>query len=151
MWLCTPTKPRQFAYNFVIFSFFKTNHSRIARRHIFDGLVGVHNHIGFFTGEWKVLCCKDLCGSKKNLWGFPGGTSDKEPSWQCRRLAFDPWVGNIPWRRKWQPTPVFLPGESHGRRSLVGYSSRGRKESDMTERLHSLHSKEGKCLQIRQF
>ena len=42
----------------------------------------------------------------------------------------------IPWRRKWQPTPVFLPGESHGQRSLVGYSPQGRKESDMTERLH---------------
>ena len=41
-----------------------------------------------------------------------------------------------PWRRKWQPTPVFLPGESHGQRSLVGYSPRGRKESDTTERLH---------------
>ena len=41
-----------------------------------------------------------------------------------------------PWRRKWQPTPVFLPGESHGQRSLVGYSPRDRKESDTTERLH---------------
>ena len=41
-----------------------------------------------------------------------------------------------PWRRKWQPTPVFLSGESHGRRSLVGYSPRGRKESDTTEQLH---------------
>ena len=50
--------------------------------------------------------------------------------------GFDPWVWKIPWRRKWQPTPVFLPGESHGQRSLVGYSPRGRKESDMTERLH---------------
>ena len=48
------------------------------------------------------------------------------------------------WRRKWQPTPVFLPGESHGQRSLVGYSPRGRKESDTTEWLHftSLHSLE---------
>ena len=55
---------------------------------------------------------------------------------QCRRPGFDPWVGKIPWRRKWQPTPVFLPGESHGRRSLVGYSPRDRKESDTTERLH---------------
>ena len=44
------------------------------------------------------------------------------------------------WRRKWQPTPVFLPGESHGRRSLVGHSPRGRKESDTTERLHFTHS-----------
>ena len=47
---------------------------------------------------------------------------------------FDPWVGKMPGRRKWQPTPVSLPGESHGHRSLVGYSPRGRKESDMTER-----------------
>ena len=53
-----------------------------------------------------------------------------------RETRFNPWVGKIPWRRKWQPTPVFLPGESHGQRSLVGYSPQGRKESDMTERLH---------------
>ena len=39
-----------------------------------------------------------------------------------RRWGFDPWVGKIPWRRAWQPTPVFLPGESHGERSLAGYS-----------------------------
>ena len=48
---------------------------------------------------------------------------------------FDPWVGKIPWRREWQPTPVFLPGEFHGQRSLAGYSPWGCKESDMTERL----------------
>ena len=54
---------------------------------------------------------------------------------QCRKPGFDPWVGKIPWRRGWLPTPVFLPGESHGQRSLVGYSPWGRKESDMTERL----------------
>ena len=51
--------------------------------------------------------------------------SGKEPTCQCRRrkrLEFDPWVGKIPWRRAWQPTPVCLPGESHGRRSLEGYS-----------------------------
>jgi len=41
---------------------------------------------------------------------------------QCRRRGFDPWVGKLPWRRGWQPTPVFLPGESHGQRSLAGYS-----------------------------
>ena len=45
-------------------------------------------------------------------------------------------LSGFEWRRKWQPTPVFLPGESHGWRSLVGYSPRGRKESDMTERLN---------------
>ena len=47
--------------------------------------------------------------------------------------------GKIPWRRKWQPTPVFLPGESHGQRSLAGYSPWGRKESDPTEQLNHLH------------
>ena len=53
--------------------------------------------------------------------------------WETR---FDPWVRKIPWRRKWQPTAVFLPGKSHGLRFLVGYSPWGRKESDTTERLH---------------
>ena len=51
----------------------------------------------------------------------------------ARVIWFDPWVGKIPWGRKWQPTPVFLPGESHGQRSLVGSSPSGHKESDMTE------------------
>ena len=46
---------------------------------------------------------------------------------------FDSWVGKIPWRRKWHPTPVFLPGESRGQRSLPGYSPGGHKGSDMTE------------------
>ena len=44
---------------------------------------------------------------------------------RCRRSGFDPWVGNTPWRRPWQPTPVFLPGESHGQRSLSAYSPQG--------------------------
>ena len=48
---------------------------------------------------------------------FPGGSDGKV----SRRPRFDPWVRKIPWRRKWQPTPVFLPGKSHGWRSLVGY------------------------------
>ena len=55
---------------------------------------------------------------------------------QCGRPGFHPWVGKISWRRKWQSTPVLLPGKSHGQRSLVGYSPWGRKELDMTERLH---------------
>ena len=55
---------------------------------------------------------------------------------KCWRSGFDPWVQKIPWRRKWQPTPVPLLGESHGWRSLVGYSPWGHKESDTTERLH---------------
>ena len=48
-------------------------------------------------------------------------------------LGFDPWVRKIPWRRAWQPTLVFLPRESHGQRSLVGYSPWDQKESDTTE------------------
>ena len=50
-----------------------------------------------------------------------------------KRHRFDPWVRKIPWKRAWQPTPVFFPGESHRERSLVGYSPSGCKESDMTE------------------
>ena len=50
-----------------------------------------------------------------------------------KRHRFDPWIRKIPWRRAWQPTPVFLPGESHGQKSLAGYSPWGHKELDMTE------------------
>ena len=61
---------------------------------------------------------------------FPGDTSGKEPACQCRRHKrhrFDPWVEKIPWRKAWQPSPVFLSGEPHGQRSLEGYSPWGRK------------------------
>ena len=53
--------------------------------------------------------------------------SGKESACKCRRHGFNPWVEEIPWRRKWQPTPVLLPGKSHRQRSLVGYSPWGRK------------------------
>ena len=69
-------------------------------------------------------------------WGFLGGASGKGSICQCRRhkrYGFDPWVGKIPWRRKWQATPVFLPGKPHGQSSLVGYSPWGCKESDRAE------------------
>ena len=68
-----------------------------------------------------------------------GGASGKKSACQCRRRKrhrFDPWIGKIPWRKKWQTTPVLLPGKSHGQRSLVGYSLWGCKESDTTEQLH---------------
>ena len=55
---------------------------------------------------------------------------------QCGRPRFNPWVRKISWRRKWKPTPVFLPGKSHGWRSLVGYNPWSCKVSDTTERLH---------------
>ena len=58
---------------------------------------------------------------------LPWWLGGKEFACQCRRLGVDPWVRKIPWRRKWQLTPVFLPGKPHGQRSLVGYSPWGRK------------------------
>ena len=68
--------------------------------------------------------------------GFPGGSGGKESACNVGDLGSIPGWGKIPWRRKWQPTPVFLPGESHGQRGLVGYSPRGHKELDTTEQLH---------------
>ena len=64
-----------------------------------------------------VYVCVCIC-----MYGFPWWLSGKEFTYQCRRHAFNPWVRKIPWRRKWQPTPVFLPGKSHGQRSLAGCS-----------------------------
>ena len=72
--------------------------------------------------------------------GLPRWHSCKESACQCRRhkgFGFNPWVEKIPWSSKWHPTPVFLPGKSHGQRSLVGYCPWGHKESDMTERLNT--------------
>ena len=94
-----------------------------------------------------------------------GGSVSKELACQCRRhkrCGFDPWVQKILWRRKWQPTPVFLPGKFHGQRSLAGCRPWGRKESDTAEWL-STHTDirlagedgglkcshgEGKCLAL---
>ena len=68
--------------------------------------------------------------------GFPGGSVGKESACSGRRSGFDPWVGKITSSRKWQPTPVFLPGEFHGQRSLTGYSLWGHKESDFNTHTH---------------
>ena len=90
--------------------------------------------------SWLFAChlWKNICFGTLPKFCFPDGTSGKEPTCQCRRrerCEFDPWVRKIPWRRARQPTPVFLPGESHGWRSLVVYSPWGSKESDTTEQL----------------
>ena len=84
---------------------------------------------------------------------FPGGASGKEPACQCRRWGFDPWVRKVPWKRKWQPILVFLSGKFHGQKSLVGYSPRGHKESDTTERLstHVVYRKETDKLDLYTF
>ena len=63
--------------------------------------------------------------------------SGKDPACQCKRCRFDAWVRKIPWSRKWRPTPVFLPENFHGQRSLVGYSPRGCKESDTIDHTHA--------------
>ena len=74
---------------------------------------------------WISLTTYPFAHEYEFLQGFPRGASGKEPAcqWRSHRCRFDPWVGKIPWRRAWQPTPVFLPGGSHGQRSLAGYSS----------------------------
>ena len=102
--------------------------------------------ISFFRGSsqprdrTRVSC---IAGRRNEPPGKPSirfsvyyiGSDGKESTCQSRthrRCGFDSWVGKIPWRRKWQPIPVFLPGESHGQRSLVGYSPRGCRESHTT-------------------
>ena len=99
------------------------------------------------VGAWVTLCqvlgtwdkhapVRGLLGNRaehSGRWGcFPGGTSGKESTCQCKRRGFSPWVRKIPWRRAWQPTPAFLPGESHGQKALAAYSLWGSKELDMT-------------------
>ena len=91
--------------------------------------------------DWSDLAglCVNGCEGRVCLFvceGFPRGASGKEPACQNRRqkrCGYDPWVWMIPWRRKWQPTPVFLPGKFHGQKRLMGYSPFGPKESDTTE------------------
>ena len=70
--------------------------------------------------------------------GFPDGARGKESACQCRRckrFCFSPWIGKIPWRRKRQPTPVFLAGKFHGQRNLAGYTAWIHKESEATEHI----------------
>ena len=87
----------------------------------------IYQYIQFHSGyNYLPLITIDILCILQYLWGFPGDTSVKEPAGQCRRhkrLGLNSWVWKIPWRRAGQPTPVFLPGESHGQRSLVGYKS----------------------------
>ena len=85
---------------------------------------------GNWSGEKQVPEYGDL-----SLWGgLPWWLRRWSVCLQCRRPGFNPWLRKIPWRRKWQPTPVLLPGKFHGWRSLVAYSPRH--ESDTTEQLH---------------
>ena len=107
-----------------------------------DEMVGWHHRLkghdfkltlGDSEGQRSLACCSlGVSKSQTRLsnwtavcycWGFPGGSVVKEPACQCRRhkrCGFSPWVGKIPWRRARHPTPLFLPGKSHGQRSLMG-------------------------------
>ena len=79
------------------------------------------------SAENKIFLCS-LVSHLRGTVGLPWWLSGKEPACQCRRCRrqrFNPWVRKIPWRRAWQSTPGFLPGESHGQRSLAGYSPWG--------------------------
>ena len=89
------------------------------------------------TSLWVIpmhqlqACCNLIC-----YWDFPVCATVKESACQCRRHKrhrFNHWFGKIPWRRVWQPTPIFLPGESHGQRSLAAYSQEGHTELNKTE------------------
>jgi len=78
--------------------------------------------------------------------GFPSGSVVKNLPANAGDAGdgLDPWIRKIPWRRKWQPAPVFLPRKSHGQRSLTGNSPWGHKESDMTEQLSTLYYRQCK-------
>ena len=70
-----------------------------------------------------------------NSLDFPGGANGKEPACPCKRhkrQELDPWVGKIPWRKAWEPTLVFLPGNFDGQRNLVAYGPWGHKDLDTT-------------------
>ena len=82
---------------------------------------------------FKTLCSSTFRKFSFIFCLFPSGSDGKESACHEGRPGFDSWVWKIPWRRKWQPTPVFLPGKSPGQRSLVGYSPWGPKELGTTE------------------
>jgi len=73
----------------------------------------------------ELLKVTQLIRKRSSILRLPRWLNGKEAPYQCRRhkrYRFNPWVGKIPWRRKWQPFPVFMPGNSHEQRSLVVYS-----------------------------
>ena len=108
-------------------------------------------------GEWRVGAGSRPRPSSVLCSCYALGSVHGPPQWfkwqsiclQCGRPRFSPWVGKIPWSRKWQPTPVFLPGKFHRQRIVVGYCPRGRKDSAMTER-RSTHVRcsEPRCAEL---
>ena len=83
-------------------------------------------HFDIWQNQYNIVKLKNKIKFKKKK-------REREREW----WEFDPWIGKIPWRRKWQSTPVCLPGKSHGQRSLEGYSLWGYKKLDLTEHTHA--------------
>ena len=107
------------------------------------GSANTTKNVPFAPWPYSPLSCSAHNSSTPVVWdnfsGFPSGSTGKEFACQWRRYkrcGFCSWVSEIPWKRKWLPTPVFFPGKFHGQRSLVGYSPWGHKESDITECTH---------------
>ena len=105
-----------------------------------DASASVDILTSWWCAQWRKIQFSGDGGTDSNSVWFSNFTAATvkncmSPLWlsclrihlQWRRPRFDPWVGKIPWKRSWQPTPVFLPGESHGQRSLAGYSPWGHK------------------------
>ena len=102
---------------------------------------GRPNHQTAENSRLQVLAPASFCLLNTHahpFWGLPWWLRRPSVRLRCGRPGLDLWVGKIPWRRKWQPTPASLPGKFHGRRSLAGYSPWGPKELDMTEQVHFL-------------
>ena len=112
----------------------------VKNHHVNVDFVCVCTHVHMCVCIWPERFTGSLTEINKSCWErgyFPGGPVVKNPpsNPEDKRRGFDPRVGNIPWSRRWQPTPVYLPGKFHGQRSLAGYRPWGRKESDRTELL----------------
>ena len=105
-------------------------------------LITINQSIKVF---WRYFNIFHLCVSTYECFGLSRWwLVVKNPSANVKRCRLDPWVRKIPWRRAWQPTPVFLPGEPHGQRTLAGYNAQRCKESDTTEATSQMHA----CTQL---
>ena len=100
--------------------------------------------VNVYAEKWSkfLLFYKIVQSARTIKWKLLRRFSGKEsscPCRRCRRHRFDPWIGKIPWKRKWQPSPVFLPGKSHRQRILKDYSLWVHKELDTTEHVSTLN------------